>query len=309
MMTRQRPALGISLILVTAACFAALDTSIKYLGAFMPVLLIVWTRYTIQALVMLVWVARSKTAGFRPTHPKFQFIRGALLLATSAMAAFGVQRMPVAEFTAINMLTPVGVTFLAAWFLNEPVSRLRWALVIGCLAGALIVIRPGSGLFGWAVLFPLGAASTYAAFQVLTRKLAGLENPFTTHFYTGATGFAILTPLLLLSPIDVRGALASASPFQFALLLEMALMGTIGHLLLILALGLAPTAVLMPFIYTQIATAAAVGWLVFGYVPDGWAWVGMGVIVVCGAASAWLNVHETALRKRKPPVTADASVK
>lgn len=188
-MTRQRPALGISLIVLTAVCFATLDTTLKYLGAFMPVLLMVWARYTFQAVVMFVWLARSKTAGFRPAHPKFQFVRGALLLATSAMAAYGLQYMPVAEFTAINMLTPVGVTLLAAWFLDEPVSRLRWALVFGCLAGALIVIRPGSGLFGWAVLLPLGAASTYAAFQVLTRKLAGLENPFITHFYTGLTGF------------------------------------------------------------------------------------------------------------------------
>ena len=304
-MNRQRAGLGISLIVLATACFGALDTTIKYLGAFMPVLLIVWARYTFQAVVMLVWLARSKTAGFRPAHPKFQLARGSLLLATSAMGAYGVQYLPVAEFTAINMLTPVGVTLLAAWFLDERVSRRRWALVFGCLAGALIVIRPGSGLFGWAVLLPLGAASTYAGFQVLTRKLAGLENPFTTHFFTGLTGFLVLTPLLLLSPIDVRGALASASVFHLALLLEMGLMGTTGHLLLILAFGLAPTATLMPFIYLQIATAAAVSWAVFGYVPDGWAWLGMCVIVVFGAASAWLNVHEAAHPKRKAPVTVD----
>jgi hypothetical protein len=26
-------------------------------------------------------------------------------------------------------------------------------------------------------------------------------------------------------------------------------------------------------------------------VPDGWAWFGMGVIALCGGASAWLNVR------------------
>jgi drug/metabolite transporter (DMT)-like permease len=58
-------------------------------------------------------------------------------------------------------------------------------------------------------------------------------------------------------------------------------------LLLIFALGLAPASVLMPFSYTQIAMAAAVGWWVFGDVPDGWAWLGMGVVAACGATSAW----------------------
>ena len=41
--------------------------------------------------------------------------------------------MPVPEFTAINMLTPVLVTLLAAWLLHERVSRA--ALGAGRAAG------------------------------------------------------------------------------------------------------------------------------------------------------------------------------
>lgn len=294
----RRPLLGVFLIVCMAACFASMDTSIRYLGAFLPVLLILWARYTTQATVMAVWLLAR--GSFRCAHPRFQLLRGALLLATSAMSFFGVQYMPVPEFTAINMLTPVLVTLLAAWLLHEPVSRLRWALVWGGFAGALIVIRPGSGLFGWAVLFPLCGALTYASFQVLTSRLASQESPYTTHFYTGLTGTLLLTPVLLASPIDVGAALAAASPGQWGLLATIGLLGTTGHLLLILALGMAPTATLMPFIYLQIGMAAAIGWLVFRTVPDGWSWAGMAVIAACGATSAWLN-----LRKPVSPVEAD----
>ncbi len=284
-----------------AACFASMDTTIKYLGAFFPVLLIMWVRYLVQAGTMFVWLLRSKTSGFRAAHPKFQIVRGGLLLATSAMSFYGVQYLPVAEFTAINMLAPVVVTLLAAWVLHERVSKLRWALVCGGFAGALIVIRPGSGLFGWAVIFPLAGALTYASFQVLTSKLSAVESPYTTHFYTGLTGTAVLTPLLWLGPIDVLGTLGAATPFHLGLLLVVGLLGTSGHLFLILALGLAPTATLMPFIYVQIAAAAAVSFAVFRYVPDGWAWVGMAVIAACGAASAWLNLRQA---KPSPQVAA-----
>ena len=39
----------------------------------------------------------------------------------------------------------------------------------------------------------------------------------------------------------------------------------------------------------------------FDHVPDGYAWLGMGVLSACGAASAWLNV-----RRRAPaPVESD----
>ena len=302
----RRPGLGIALIVLMAICFAAMDTSVKYLGLVLPVLLMLWARYAFQAAVMAVWLVQSRTAGFRAAHPKFQAVRGMLLLATSALSFFGVQHMPLAEFTAIVMLTPVMVTLLAAWLLHERVSAMRWALVAGGFAGALIIIRPGSGLFGWAVLFPLAGTVCYASFQVLTSKLSALESPYTTHFYTGAVGTLLLTPLLLLaSDIDIAATLSAAKPAHVALMLGVGLLGTLGHLLLILALGLAPTATLMPFAYVQVVAAAALGWLAFRHVPDGWAWIGMGVVSACGAATVWLNVREAASRRPVSAVEVD----
>ena len=298
---QHRPTLGIALILLMAVCFASMDSLIRYLGLLLPVWLILWARYSFQAIAMTLWLtirALRGGPGFRVAHPKFQFVRGLLLLVTSAMSFYGVQYMPVAEFTAINMLTPVVVTLLAAMLLHEHVTPLRWALVVGGFAGALIVIRPGSGLFGWAVLFPLTGALSYASFQVLTSKLASLEDPFTTHFYTGLTGAVLLSLLLWFGPFDLQAALHGATPDQLALLCVIGGLGTLGHLLLILALGLASTGTLMPFIYVQIAAAAAIGWLAFDHLPDAAAWLGMAVISASGAAAVWLNVREAQARRQ-----------
>jgi drug/metabolite transporter (DMT)-like permease len=287
-----------------AACFATMDSTSRYLGRVMPVLVFFWARYVFQALVMLVWqVSTRGLAGFRSAHPRFQVIRGALLAATSAASFYGVQHMPVPEFTAINMLTPLLVIVLAAAWLKEPVTALQKALVLGGFIGALIVIRPGSGVLGWAVLFPLGGAFIYASFQVLTRRLSGAESPTTTHFYTGLTGSLILTPFLLASGLDVPAVLAAAQPQHLALMLAIGLLGTTGHLLLILALGMAPTAVLMPFVYLQIAVATLLGWAIFHQWPDAWALLGMVVIAGCGAAGVWLNMRNAV--KPVDPVLVD----
>ncbi|MDP4299215.1 DMT family transporter [Leptothrix discophora] len=287
----QRPWLGISLLLAATLCFAAMDNAVRHAGRFLPVLLILWLRYATQAGVMAIWLLRQGPDAMRTAHPRFQAARGALLLATSAFSFVAVQHMPVAEFTAINMLTPVLVTLLAAWLLKERVSVLRWSLVLGAFAGALIVMRPGSSLFGWAVLLPLGGAVTYASFQLLTSKLAALENPYTTHFYTGLVGTLLLLPVVLASPLDVDGLLLHASALTCALIALIGLLGTGGHLLLILALGCAPASRLVPFMYVQIANAALFGWLLFGDLPDRWGWIGMGVIAVCGGTTAWLNTR------------------
>lgn len=302
---RAHPLLGVALVLAMAMCFATLDTIAKYLGQTLAVLVILWARYAIQALVMGVWLGWRWLRGggnlFRSGHPRFQTLRGALLLLTSALLFYGIQYMPVAEYTAVGMLTPVLVTVLAALFLHEQLSPLRALLVLGGFAGALIVVRPGSGLFGWAALLPLTMAMVYASFQLLTRRLSGLEHPLTTHFYTGFVGTLIMSVVLLLSPVDVLPALAAAPPAHWALLLLGGLAGTAGHLCLILALGLAPMALLMPFTYVQIAFASFAGWVAFRHVPDGWAFVGMAVVAACGAASVWLNLRESAAARQAAP--------
>ena len=297
--------MGIAMIVAAASCFAALDTTLRYLGAFIGVTVMLWLRYAMHTLVMTAWIATSADKTFRTANPRFQFLRGLLLLFSSTMAFNALRHMPVAEFTAIVMITPLLVTLLARVWLKEPVSMPRWLLVAGGFAGALIVIRPGSGLFGWAVLLPFAAALSNAFFQILTSKLAPRENPFTTNFYTGLTGVVLATPVLLATSQHVVGTLGAAPPLHWLLLLGIGVFGTGGHLLLIMALGKAPTATLMPFLYTQIAVAALAGWLALGAAPDTWGWAGMAVIGVCGAASAWMNVRGAAANQR--PVSAVAA--
>lgn len=299
----RRPGLGIALMLGCAASFAALDTMVKTVAATVPVLVILWVRYTFQAVTMGSWLAARNRARFRSRQPFFQIVRGVLLLATSALAWSSLRSLPVAEFTAINSLAPVLVTLLAALVLRERVSRLRWGLVALAFVGGLLIVRPGSGLYGAVVLLPLASALCYACFQVLTSRMASLEEPTTTHFYTGLVGAAILTPMLVASGIDVPALFDRIDATTVALLLACGAAGTLGHLMLVFALGFAPAATLMPFLYAQIAAATVGGWLVFGQLPDGWAFVGMAVIAFAGAVSAWLNLR--ASRLAASPVAAD----
>jgi drug/metabolite transporter (DMT)-like permease len=299
---KQHTALGISFVIAAAACFATMDTTIRYIGAYFSVAVVLWVRYGLHAVFMTCWIALSTQRSFRTGNPMFQIARGALLAFSSSMVFAALRRMPVAEFTAIIMLTPVITTLIARLWLKEDVSRLRWLLVAGGFAGALIVVRPGSGLIGWAALLPLAAACSNAAFQIMTSRFAPHEDPVTTNFYTGITGATIATPLLLASVADPLEVLQAASNPQLAALFAVAVLGTTGHLLLIMALGKAPASTLMPFQYVQLPVAALAGFLVFGLVPDGWSWLGIAIIGVCGAASAWLNVRAAA--ERRQPVSA-----
>lgn len=281
-----RATLGVVFLISAMACFAVLDTAVKVVGAFVSILVSVWFRYVFQAVavtaVMLPVRGRSL---WHTEHPRYQLLRGLLLLTVSALSFVSVQFMPVGEFTAFVMTTPLVVTLLAAIFLHEKVSALRWVLVGGGFLGALLVVQPGGATIGWATLLPVVMVFTYAWFQILTSRLARTEDPMTMHFFTGWVGALVATavlPFVWQAMPDTR---------TLALLCLVGLMGTVGHFLLILAFARASASTLTPFLYTQIGFAMLCGWLVFDHVPGLLESLGIALIVCCGVTATWLTAR------------------
>ena len=279
---------GTALALAAMACFATVDTTTKYVSTSVPLFMALWFRYTFQAMATTLAVLPTRgLAVLRTAHPKFQLLRGLLIFASSMIAFFSLRYMPVGEFTAIVMITPLAITLLASTSLGEKVSPLRWVLVSGGFVGALIIVRPGHDAFNWAALLPLALVVCNSWYQVLTSKLAKIEDPVTMQLYSGWVG-ALLATLAL--PF-VWTSLASWSLWGWLLL--MGFMGTIGHFVLILAYQRSPAASLTPYFYAQIGFAMLGGWIAFAHVPDQMAMLGIGLIAVCGAAGAYLAVRES----------------
>jgi drug/metabolite transporter (DMT)-like permease len=278
---------GIALVIGASACFSALDTTTKYVSAGVPLLMALWFRYAFQAIATTVAVLPVRgMAIWRTRKLRYHVLRGSLLLLSSLLAFISLRYMPVGEFTAIVMITPLAITLLAATLLKEHVSRLRWALVAGGFLGTLFIIRPGGAGFGWASLLTLALVASNASFQVLTSKMARTEDPVTMHLYTGWTGTLISSLALPFVWVHLGDA------WLWACLCFMGISATVGHFMLILAYQRAPAGTLTPYLYSQIAFAMLGGLLVFSHVPDAASLVGIALIAVCGAAGAWLTVRE-----------------
>lgn len=287
---------GIGFAVLASACFATLDTTTKSISASVSLLVALWFRYAFQAVVTtaVVWKGRGRKLFFT-RHPRFQVARGLLLFVSSLLAFFSLKYMPVGEFTAIVLMAPLVITLLAAWTLKEQVSPMRWALVFGGFAGTMVIIRPDTQHFDWALLLPLVLVVTNSGFQVLTSKLASeQEDPITTHVLTGWTGTllaSLLLPFIWVTPPDWLAWLR---------LVLMGVMATLGHFFLILAYGRAPAATLTPYMYVQIGFAVAGGWVVFSHIPDQWTLIGMGLVALCGALGAWLTLRESRVKLELP---------
>ena len=275
--TRSNVSRGVLMVMTSVVFFSVGDLLAKYLTRFYPIPLIVWARFACHLLLVVILLGpRHGRALVRTKRPLMQFMRGVLLLFGSLFFIGALKYMPLAEATAIAYLAPLLVTLMSVLFLKEKVEPARWVAVICGFIGVLIIIRPGSGVFTWAALLPIGNALSFATYQILTRRLAGLESPYTSIFYVGLVGTALMsvvvpgvwTPPQTLQHVAVFGAIG--------------LLGVLGHLILIKAYDHAPASRLAPFSYSQLIWVAAIGFFAFGDFPDVWSLFGIAVLVASG---------------------------
>jgi drug/metabolite transporter (DMT)-like permease len=279
--------LGIALVVAATVCFAALDSTTKVVGSAVPVLVAMWFRYLLQAgATGALVVARKGRSAYATRRPGLHVVRGLLFASAGALAFSSLRLLPLGEFTALQMLTPLLVTLLAAHRLRERVTPLRWLLVAGSFTGALLVVRPSAGDFRWAMLLPLTLVVVNAAYQLITSALVREDSPSTLQLWTASVAVA-LTSLAL----PWAGGWPS-EPRLWALLGLMAVFSTGGHTLLTMAFRHAAASTLQPFLYVQVGFATLAGWWLFGHAPDGWTLLGFAVIGGCGAGGTWLAGHQ-----------------
>lgn len=288
---QARTLAGIALLVAAVACFAVLDTTTKRITTEVPLLMAIWARYFFQALVTTAWILPKKGWAVLETHNLgMQLTRGTLLIVVTLLAFSSLQVMPVGEFTAVVMTTPLLVTLLAARLLGEHVSVLRMVLVAGGFVGTAIIVRPTGDAMSWWLLLPLILVIANAAFQLLTSKMTRTESTMTTQFYTSWVGTG-------LASIPLFWAWVPITDLHIWLgLLLMGAAGAAGHFLMIMAFERSPAATLMPYMYLQIGFAMLGGWIMFNHVPDHISLIGIGLIALCGTAGGLLTLLESRLK-------------
>nr|WP_321253682.1 DMT family transporter [uncultured Ruegeria sp.] len=302
-MTQDRPVLGIILMLGFCMLAPLGDAMAKLLGETTPIGILVFTRFAVQALILIPLVALTgRPWRLRGRILKLTVIRTGLhILGITAMFS-ALQFLPLADAIAIAFVMPFIMLLLGRFVLDEEVGIRRLLACVVGFAGTLLVIQPSFAQVGAPALLPLIVAVVFALFMLVTRQIAKETDPVSLQAVSGAMATLILLPVLTLgSAIDVP-ELTFSLPDKDAvwLLLGIGVLGTAAHLLMTWSLRYAPSATLAPMQYLEIPVATVFGWLIFHDLPNGIAALGIGITM---AAGLYVILRERASARSAPTET------
>jgi len=299
-MDGDRPYLGILLMLGFCVLAPLGDAIAKLLGGVLSVGALVAVRFGAQAVTLLPLAGLLRLPF--PSGRRILWLialRTVLHILGIGLMFTALRFLPLADALAIAFVMPF-LLLLAGWlFLGEEVGPHRLGACAVGFVGTLMVIQPNFVESGWTALLPLGVAVAFVGFMLVTRTIAKQVDPVTMQGVSGLMALAVLGPLALAFPGWDILSFDGLGGSNLALVLLMALLGTVAHLFMTWSLRFAPSATLAPMQYLEIPIATIIGWLIFKDLPNGLAALGICVTV---AAGLYIILRERAIaRTPRPP--------
>lgn len=272
---------GMAFMAAGALTVPTLDVIAKLLMERLPTAQVGALRLLVQSLLLVPILIATRQV-VRP-HP-LQISAGGVLGCAVFCLNAAVREMPVANAIAIFFVQPLILTVMAGTILGEGIGWRRITAVLVGLLGALVVLRPNVGAYGWAALWPLGAAVCFATYMTLSRVMSRRGGHFAHVFWTGSMAMVVLLALgwILAAAGAPQSRFLMPTAWEAALFVVAGFIGIFVMHCFMQALSRADAAALAPLGYLEIVAATGLGWLVFGDFPDAMTWVGTAIIVAAG---------------------------
>jgi drug/metabolite transporter (DMT)-like permease len=301
---------------ISAFLFACLSALVRQIGDVTPVGQIVFFRSACAIPpVLLIYALRGEfMEAVRTTRVFGQIGRGALSVGGMYSNFAALQRLPLADATAISFASPLITVALAAVILKEKVRIYRWTAVFVGFIGVIVMLIPhldfnqyltvgAMSVAAIGSMLALLAACFNAGTVIQTRRLTQSEATSSIVFY-----FSLMTALAGL--VSLPFAWHTPTSFELLLLISCGLFGGVGHIFLTESYRYAPASVIAPFDYSSMLWALLLGYWLFGELPTVLVYVGACIVTAAGLFVIWrerqlgLERKDEAEGPRTPEISA-----
>ena len=258
-------------MMAAALSFTIMTTLVREVAQDIHPFEIGFFRVVTNLLLILPFAFRTGRQIFVTSNHRAYALRGLFGILFLVTYFPGAALIPVSDSQALFFTSPLFATVMAAVFLGEILHARRIiALIIG-FCGAVVILRPGLDSVNIGALLVLVGAFANAASNVTVRHTTRTDHPDVAVFYL----MLYMTPLATVPAIFVW---TTPTLSQLGFLVAIGFFATLNQRFLSRAFSAAEATAIIPFDFTRLIFATAIGWLVFAELPDIWVWVGGGVI-------------------------------
>lgn len=288
---------GAAWMVLYAACFAGMTAIVRHASKEVHPIEIAFVRNLAGFLFMVPLIARIGPATLRTQRFGMHTLRALSGIAAMFLLFTALAHIPIAETTALMFTTPLFATVGAALILKETVRARRWTATAIGFVGAVVILRPGEAMLAWPALFALGSAACIASSMLLVKSLSRTEPPETVVFYV-----SLLMTIMSLPPALLVWTWPSTEMWLW--MAAVGIVSTVGQIGMTRAFAAAEASAVLPFDFSRLLFAAAIGFVAFGELPDLWTWVGAGMIfaAVLYTAHREAKVAKAERAKTPPPL-------
>jgi drug/metabolite transporter (DMT)-like permease len=279
---------AIGMILLGYFAYSIADLCSKKLQETYVIYQVLGVSAVIGLLVTGLWAMKIYGKGaFFPPNMKWHMIRAAFVLGTAYFMVRSLHTLPLADFYGIVFLTPFVAMILSILFLNEKVGWRRWAAAVVGFLGVAIIATPQFNVIGEGVICAL-IGVCFAGGNIIALRKIGRDVALPIYgFY----------PFLFIAVFNLS-VLAATNDFIMPEMKDAAYIAIHGPITVLgitcIALGFArarETAVVAPFMYTQIIWGIVFGIVFFGAVPHDTTYIGLALIIGAGLYSLWREYY------------------
>lgn len=270
---------GIIYILTAAFGFSLMSLFVKLAGD-LPAMQKAFFRNFVAMIFVFIMMLREKV-GFIPPKDHIPDLLGRSFFGTLGLICnfYALGTLNLSDANMLNKLSPFFAIIFSVFLLREKPKLVQIIGVTVAFIGSLFIIKPGfenpqvlpavAGLAGG-----MGAGIAYTFVRRLGKKQ---ENSRRIIFFFSAFSCLLCLPFLIIQYKHM-------SLLQLAYLILAGTFACVGQLGITKAYICAPAREISVYDYTQVIFAAALGFLVFGDIPDLLSVVGY--VLICGAGVA-----------------------
>ncbi|MDP6872152.1 MAG: DMT family transporter [Alphaproteobacteria bacterium] len=277
-------------IVLGCIMFSSMTTVVKLLGGTFDSFQLAFFRALFGLIAVAPFFFRFGLGVVRTRRLGLQLMRAVCGSCAMLCGFYAITHLPLADAVSISYARALFLIPLAVLFLGEVVRMRRWSATAIGFVGVIIMLRPGGEIEPATLVAVLGAFLV-AVVTVMIKKLSTTESPESMLFYFGA-----VSSLVALGPALMVWRAPTFAELSF--LMAIGALGAAGQYCMIRAYRIGEATALLPFDYTRLLFAGAIGFLLFAEIPDNWTVTGALIVV---AATLYIGIREARLGRKPEP--------